>query len=47
MLFENRNLIPYLYVKLLDVDIKDDLLSEEYQGIELTLDYPQLNVFNL
>ena len=43
-----RDLIPYLHVSLLDVDITDDLLSEERQGIEgieLTLDYPELNVF--
>ena len=29
-----RDLIPYLHVKLLDVDITDDLLSEEKQDIE-------------
>lgn len=43
-----RDLIPYVHVQMLDVDITDDLLSEEKQGIEgieLTLDYPQLNVF--
>ena len=43
-----RDLIPYLHVELQGVDIMDDLLSEEKQGIEgieLTLDYPQLNVF--
>ena len=43
-----RNLIPYLHVLLLSVDITDDLLSAEKQGnegIELTLDYPELNVF--
>lgn len=43
-----RNLILYLHVLLLSVDITDDLLSEEKQGIEgveLTLDYPELNVF--
>ena len=43
-----RDLVPYLHVRLLDVDITDDLLAEDKQGIEgieLTLDYPQLNVF--
>lgn len=42
------NLTPYLSVRLLGQDITTDLLSEENQGIEgieLTLDYPQLNVF--
>ena len=43
-----RDLIPYLHVKLLDVDITDDVLSEQHNGIagiENILDYPQLNVF--
>ena len=43
-----RDLVPYLHVSLLGVDITDDLLSEDRQGIEgieLTLDYPELNVF--
>ncbi len=43
-----RDLTPYLHVQLLDVDITDDLLSEQHNGIagiELTLDYPELNVF--
>ena len=43
-----RDLVPYLHVGLLGVDITGDLLAEDQQGIagiELTLDYPQLNVF--
>ena len=43
-----RDLIPYLHVELQGVDITEETLSEEKQGIEgieLTLDYPQLNVF--
>lgn len=43
-----RDLIPYLHVELQGVDVTGDTLSEErqgIQGIELTLDYPQLNVF--
>ena len=35
-----RDLIPYLHVILLGEDITADLLSEDNQGIELTLDYP-------
>ena len=43
-----RDLIPYLHVALLGVDITDDVLSEKNNGIagiETLLDYPQLNVF--
>ncbi len=43
-----RDLTPYLHVQLLDVDITDDLLSEQHNGIagiENILDYPELNVF--
>ena len=43
-----RDLIPYIHVTLLGEDITANLLSENNQGIEgieLTLDYPQLNVF--
>lgn len=43
-----RDLIPFLHVRLLDVDITDDVLSEKNNGIagiENILDYPQLNVF--
>ena len=41
-------LIPYLNVSLLGVDITEMLLSEDnqgVQGIEISLDYPQLNEF--
>ena len=47
VIFE-KNLYPYLNVTLLGVDITGDLLSEDNQGVEgveLTLDYPQLNDF--
>lgn len=43
-----RDLIPYIHIRLLDVDITDDVLSEQnngISGIEKILDYPQLNVF--
>ena len=43
-----KDLTPYLHVKLLDVDITDDVLSEQnngISGIENILDYPELNVF--
>ena len=37
------DLVPYLNVGLLGVDITGDLLAEDQQGIELTLDYPLFN----
>lgn len=43
-----RDLIPYLHVELQGVDVTEETLSEGtlgVEGIELTLDYPQLNVF--
>ena len=43
-----RDLIPYIHIRLLDVDITDDVLSENnggIAGIETILDYPQLNNF--
>ena len=43
-----RDLIPYLHVELLGVDITDDVLSEDENGIagiENILDYPELNNF--
>lgn len=43
-----RDLIPYLHVELLDVDITADVLSERdngIAGIENILDYPELNNF--
>ena len=43
-----RDLIPYLHVELQGVDVTEETLSEGtlgVEGIELTLDYPQMNVF--
>ena len=43
-----RDLTPYIHITLLGVDITDDVMSEEHHGvdgIEINLDYPQINVF--
>ena len=43
-----RDLIPYIHITLLGEDITDDVMSEEHHGvdgIEINLDYPQINVF--
>ena len=44
----HRDLIPYVHVTMLGMDITDDVLSEKNNGIagiETILDYPQINNF--